>query len=943
MASIGGARDAESDPGAVEYAEAELRIQRALRDGDAMLDLRDLRHLTMLPQLLEELSGLKDLKFSAQSMPKFPALVGKLVALEALTVCDARLADFPEQIGRLRNLRDLTWLEDDPGSPVLPDWIGSLRRLRRVLLSMPRITELPASLGNLIELRWLALRTPQLRMLPTELGGLPHLCDIRLYDAAFANEHREVARQGSAAILAFLRAQAADALVPQWWSRVLIVGEAAVGKTCLAKHLLGRQFDPDEGQTHGVHIETLGIAHPEQASTTMNLNIWDFGGQLEYRATQRLYLTDRSLFLLVWNARTRWQDGKVIAWLDAITARAPHSPVIVVATHCDDPSPAVLPEDLRERYPQIVGTHYVDSKSHVGIPELMVKIQAEAMKLPLMGVRWPPAWIAAAGAVRQMPGRFVSAARVWRTMAAAGVTDEQDQQVIARALHDLGDLVYFADDRDLSQRIILQPGWLDEHITAVLDSRSVAELNGVLTRVERDRIWSDLEEPELADRLIRIMERFDLAYRIGDADSSSEVAFVVERLGDARPRRIDARWLQAAEQPGAREIGIAYRLKSRQAGIPTWFIAREHRFTTHLHWKYGALLHDRDPDFPAWAVVADDGREQPTVHLRVRGRHPVRFLSVLAEAFENILERRYPGLIEQRLVPCPCSEEATHRCPHWFPLTEVILEATDTDPRRDRKMRCPQSRIKVDACAMLDGLRGSIVEEKIDAICAQLAQQDSTLTRIEQQGLATLNGVRNLLVDRASAGVHCPSLFAVRELGRGGMLRRQSFELRLWCEWPYEPTGPHPLDDAGVYRLERMPDWLREYLPYLRHLVSVLGGVVPLIAPAVATAGVRLSERTKASLDTASYLIGDLRAAGGPGDAPPVLIHGAGRGPLRYAEVGADFRALRAALLTLDPTESWGGLSPVARPEDRRIVYLCRQHARWLEYPYLEQPAGAAD
>jgi internalin A len=38
---------------------------------------------------------------------------------------------------------------------------------------------------------------------------------------------------------------------------------------------------------------------------------------------QRFYLTDRSLFLLVWNSRARAADGKVIAWLDAITARAP--------------------------------------------------------------------------------------------------------------------------------------------------------------------------------------------------------------------------------------------------------------------------------------------------------------------------------------------------------------------------------------------------------------------------------------------------------------------------------------------------------------------------------------------------------------------------------------------------------------------------------------------
>jgi hypothetical protein len=34
----------------------------------------------------------------------------------------------------------------------------------------------------------------------------------------------------------------------------------------------------------------------------------------------------------------------------------------------------------------------------------------------------------------------------------------------------------------------------------------------------------------------------------------------------------------------------------------------------------------------------------------------------------------------------------------------------------------------------------------------------------------------------------------------------------------------------------------------------------------------------------------------------------------------------------------WGGLSPVSRPEDRRIIYLCPAHTRELDYPYTPPP-----
>jgi hypothetical protein len=894
-------------------------------------------------------------------MTSFPTVLRELTALESLTVHHPQTEGAAKTAAGLTNLAELTVTHPLLTSPDDLSWIGKLPHLRRVTIITPQLQQLPDVFGSLQELAVLSLETPALEILPPTLEGLPHLTSISIASCALTRlpewfarlDHLhfrslkdlvdpppEVVEQGMEAVQAFMRARAAEP-EHQWSSKLLVVGEATVGKTSLAKQLTGGEYDPDEGQTHGVHIDPLALAHPAEPEVTMNLKVWDFGGQLEYRATQRFYLTDRSLFLLAWNSRARWRDGKVTAWLDVIHSRAPKSPVLVVATHADQSSAATLPDNLAERYPQIVGSHAIDSATGTGIDALHAAIRNSAASLPLMGVAWPRSWVAAADAVRALPGYSATVRTVWRAMEHAGVDDPQAQQVIARALHDLGDVVFFADDRDLAQKMILHPGWLDKRITDVLDSPAVAAARGVLTRAERDRMWGDLDDPDLSERLIRMMERFDLAYRVGDADSSDEVALVVERLGDTRPQQVEERWQDAGQPPDVREIGIAYRLHSRQAGIPTWFIAREHRYTTGLHWMHGALLHDRDPEIPAWALLVDDEREQPTVTLRVRGRFPVRFLSVLAEAFEDILERRYPGLIEQRLVPCACSETPAARCGHLFPLDELVLEALDTDPGADRKMRCPRSRIKVDARAMLDGLRGSVLEAKIDGMRAVLDEQADTLTMIDRHTLATLNGLRTLMAHRATAGVHCPSLFEVEDLGRSGALRRRSYELRLWCEWPYEPHGPHPLaKGVGVYRIDQLPMWLRGYLPYLVDLIGALGIVVPLAGSALTAAGVELSERAKASLETAGKLLEAIDSLHGSEEGEPgivsdgQLLHAAGLGPRQHAFLSADFRALTAALNRLDPDQVWGGLSPVERPEDRRIVYLCRRHARALEYPY---------
>lgn len=413
---------------------------------------------------------------------------------------------------------------------------------------------------------------------------------------------------------------------------------------------------------------------------------------------------------------------------------------------------------------------------------------------------------------------------------------------------------------------------------------------------------------------------------------------MVERLGSSKPREVDAIWTEELQREGARQVGIVYNLRSRQAGVPTWFIAREHRYTLDLHWVNGVLLRERDGNAPATAMLIDDGREQPTITLRVSGRYPVRFLSVLSEAFENIVSTRYPGLIERRLVPCSCQGSSGSVCDYSFDLEELILEATDDDPEADGKVRCARSRLRIEARAMLDGLRGSGIARRLDKLNGVLDAQTTLLTRIDQSQLEALNGVRELLVARAGAGVHCPSLFEVREVSKGGALHRKHITLSLWCEWPYGPSGPHPLaGQSGTYTLKTLPKWLRDYLPFLRIISKTLGIVVPMVSPALTAAGAVLDDQDKSPFDLAEKILGDVAPlmrteASAWADEPSV-------GPSSYAEINADFRALRNALRELDPQEVWGDLSAVPRPEDGRVVYLCREHVRALAFPYIEIPA----
>ena len=148
----------------------------------------------------------------------------------------------------------------------------------------------------------------------------------------------------------------------------------------------------------------------------------------------------------------------------------------------------------------------------------------------------------------------------------------------------------------------------------------------------------------IRDHLLRMMDKFDLAYLI--PDDPEDRSLIVERL-PYDPVDYKAEW-EAFKDRGS-EIKLRFRLGSMQPGIPTWFIARCHRFTMHKHWLYGVLFKD-NPNPRHLALVEVDPGDN-IVDMTIRGPFPQRFMSLLRDGFKDTL-KRYQVLVVDRLVPC---------------------------------------------------------------------------------------------------------------------------------------------------------------------------------------------------------------------------------------------------------------------------------------------------
>ncbi|MCT2581872.1 leucine-rich repeat domain-containing protein [Actinophytocola gossypii] len=866
--------------------------------------------LTELPEWISELDGLSTLWLNENQLTGLPDRIGDLTGLTSLRLDDNRLSSLPGSFGALTGLNELPL--DNNRLVALPDSVGDLSGLTTVNVNGNQLTELPDGLSALTRLRVLHANNNQLRTLPDWLPELPNLTQVSVSANPLVSPPPEIATAGSESLMAFIRARQ-EGSAEQWLSKLLVVGEGGVGKTSAVRALAGDPHDPDEPSTHGLMVKELTVPHPDHPDVHMRLSAWDFGGQQIYHATHQFFLTNRSLFLLLWNSRLGWEQGKLRYWLDIIAARAPASPVVLVATHLTD-RPVDLPlSELRQEYPNIVDSLALDNATRAGVDALGARLAECAARLPLMGSQWPVSWLAAADAVRGAEENHVTPDRMWELMAGAGVRDPDQQRYLAVALHELGDILYYSDDPELSQIVVLRPEWVNDHISRVLDSDRVAAGHGLLTRRHLDELWSGLDRG-LRDHFLGMMDKYDLSYRI-EGGRTGDVSLVVERL-QWDPPDYQPEWDEIGRRDNTREIRVLYRLNTMPPGIPTWFIARSHRFSRAMHWRTGALLGHGDGQHLA---LVRANRHRNTVELAVRGPSPVGFFSILDDGLNLTLER-FPGLHITRQVPCPCRDHEPVPCQELFDYEDLRTRMNRTPPRDE--IECRKSYEFVSVPQLLLGLAPSerdVARTGLEQITAALARIDD---KLDAQGIYVQRMFLKLQrLAQTQQEARCPSVFAIVPTGKR-KLAGSAYEIRLYCE---EPGAWHRLPDrAGCYPITQPAEWFRKVGPYLQHLMVALKHVAPLAGPVLGVTVDKLDEQVKADCDLMKELVSQL-----PDEIrhePELSIMDAVQtGPAARAVHDADFRALQAMLTRLDPDQEWGGLSRTTTPEGLTL-YLCADH-----------------
>ena len=888
-----------------------------------MLSLRGNR-LTEFPGGLAKLPRLSVLALDGNLLTHLPPGIAELSALERLTVSENALAEIPPEIGRLDRLNTLTISRNQLSS--LPAEIGHLHRLEALTASGNRLTSLPAEIGDLDSLEFLSVVDNQLTALPSSLAGpLRRGLFLQLAGNPFEAPLIELHDRDPLTLVAYLESLA-DA-VPQYEAKMLVVGEGNTGKTSLVAALQDAPFLMGRPTTHGIEVHDIGLRHADIGQELV-VHAWDFGGQEIYRVTHQFFFSRNALYLVVWKPRDGQEQNEVAGWLRRIRLRlAAEGRAFVVATHCSgERRPELDFPTLAQEFGTLLGGSFeVDSQTGRGIADLRAAIAAELEILPQMGRPISHRWIAARdeilGLAQTEPQ--ISLERFAEICASHGVPDDQVTG-LAEMLHLTGQVIYYAEDRALRDFVVLDPEWLTKAISYVLEDEATRQAGGILDHARLRRIWQDhgsghAYQPAHHPYLLRLMEKFDVSYRIIDDPDRSLVTQLAPYERPALPW--DSR---TTVPPRLRRLAMLCQLSEPVPGLIAWLTVRHNDAATGLYWRNGVFL--RHP-VRAYASEALLELQTPTrLLIDVRAPAPDYFFNVLRYSTEDLMTRRWPGLGYDLLIPCPTVGDGGVSCPGTMLLNDLMVYREEGETR----FLCAKCRTRHDISLLLTGFAQPAVSMQAELdrlhqrLRADLAEVRAEITDLQVTAADTANAIRQILHAVGAEITDCPRLFTLSRDDSVAGLRRlrvdqQHYRLVLWCE---QPGHWHPWA-AATYAIDRPNEWLARVAPYALLVLRTLELMVPL-ASAVAGVGLppQSADKIKSELDLMKAVL-DVLPATAPGEYPD--LGGADQAsPITPAE-GAASRAARSLILQCDPWRTFGDLRRV-HARSGEFLWVCPAH-----------------
>jgi internalin A len=557
----------------------------------------------------------------------------------SLSLKGNRLQKFPTAISNTSTLEKLD-LSENKISSIEDDAFEGLENLIELDLSFNELTYLPTSIGKLNKLKRLNLSGNKISVLPNEFENLTALEFLDFEGNPIERVPVEISSQGVSGIINYYLSLGDN--VQLFEAKLLIVGQGNVGKTYLLNRLIHNTI-PETHTTEGIDIKTWKIE--TSSSPDFRINIWDFGGQEIYHSTHQFFLTNRSLYLLVWEARTDQHLISFDYWLNVIRLLSNNSPVIIVLNKIDERIANIDEKSLKAKFRNIVSFHQVSAMSGQNIEQLTIKIGSEIDSLPLIGDKLPKVWLEIRTILESLEFNYISTEQYLSICNQHGLSNKR-ALFLSQYFHDLGVFLHFQDDNLLRNILFLKPEWATNAVYRILDSREVFARNGEFDSNMLDTILEGFERDK-RPYIVTLMKKFELCFEV-----EKNVFLIPELL---KPEKIEFDWDYKDN------LRFEYHYDFMPAGIMARFIVRTRNLIyDKTFWKNGVIIQRENTR----ALVTTDQYSRK-LFIWLHGNNASFLLEIIRKELNDIHQSlNYPDVPEK--IPCICNECANSPTPHLF-------------------------------------------------------------------------------------------------------------------------------------------------------------------------------------------------------------------------------------------------------------------------------------
>lgn len=668
-----------------------------------------LRHVNLaknkldeLPESFKSLENITRLSLKDNDFVEFPRQLLKLTKLSKLNLSGNQLKTLPTNIGFFQNLRYLDLSNNDLDN--LPSSIGKLSKLETLNISNNNLQTLPSSIGDLKNLKRLIANSNQIKSLPNELENLTKLFVFELNGNPIGVPPLEIKKQGILQIINYYISLGDEITLNE--AKLLVIGQGDVGKTFLMKRLVHDKVNLEEESTEGIEIDKWLIDTLE--NNHFRINFWDFGGQEIYHSTHQFFLTKRSLYLLVWEAR---KDDDLISfdyWLNVLKLLSDSSSVIIVQNKIDVRIKHIDEASLKEAFPNIIGFHKVSAIERTGIPELIKTIKREIVNLEHVGDVLPKVWLEIRKKLEGLDLNYISYSRYLEICEEFGMNDKRSA-FLSQYFHDLGVFLHFDDNDILKELVFLKPDWATNAVYKVIDTREVRDNYGKFNFSELKIIWEDYPRDKFIP-LLELMKKFEICFQI----SNTQTYIVPELL---RVEKVKYNWSTSDN------LKYEYHYEFMPAGIITRFIVRIHDLINEdEYWKNGVVIKRENTlaqiinyPFQRKIKIWVDGDEKPGLLQIIR-----REIDFIHNSLNN------PAVKE--MIPCNCPTCLNSDTP-FLHNYEALKKAKG---KNIKEVLCQKSFNNIEINQLIGGVEYIIKNEQTINVLGDFIQNKSSTMKIKK-------------------------------------------------------------------------------------------------------------------------------------------------------------------------------------------------------------------